>query len=118
MPYQNLFIVAQKQPDSQTLSYITKIIHSAAGTADEETIEVTFVVILIITTTMIPNTIMDDANIKETKEAVVTGVESNQLYIGKLTTPFRYSTVENARVYTVNLSQSIFLSFNHVATGK
>jgi len=38
MPYQNLQIVAQKQPDSQALPYITKIIRSAAETADVEII--------------------------------------------------------------------------------
>jgi len=38
--------------------------------------------------------------------------------LGNSQKPFRYSTIENSRVHTVNLSQNIFVSFNHVATGK
>jgi len=63
------------QPNT-AMPYITKIIHSAAETADVEIIEVTFVVVIIITLTMIPNTKMDEANVEVTIETVATRVEA------------------------------------------
>jgi len=41
-----------------------------------EIIEVTFVVVIIITLTMIPNTKMDEANVEVTIETVATRVEA------------------------------------------
>jgi len=61
------------QPNT-AMPYISKIIHSAAETADVEIIEVTFVVVIIITLTMIPNTIM--VNVEVTIETVATRVEA------------------------------------------
>jgi len=62
-----------------TLSHITKITRSAAETADEEITEVTFVVVIIITTTIVPKKILDEANIEETIEAVATRVEATTI---------------------------------------
>jgi len=48
-------------------------------TADEEITEVTFVVVIIITTTIAPKTILDMANIEETIEAVATRIKATTI---------------------------------------
>jgi len=67
---------ATGQPN--TIPYYKNYIQSGE-TADVEITEVTFVVVIIITTTMVPNTIMHEANIEETIEAVATRVEATTI---------------------------------------
>jgi len=70
------------QQRNKTVSQYTlevKQIKKALEGAYVEIIRVTFVVVIIITTTMVPNTIMDEANIEVTQEAVGTGVESTTI---------------------------------------
>jgi len=48
-------------------------------TADEEITEVTFVLVIIITTTIAPKTILDMENIQETIEAVATRIKATTI---------------------------------------